>query len=180
MDELNTDVNPWMDEVFTSENKLVPATVYTCSCPNHANAILSAPQATQDEGTRKINRQKRYPLPTVQGADDYSSLGRNQAAGKVESWETEAHRLGFKMCKHSIAAMFIEHLKVQEPNKYPTIEAREAFEAKLDDEIAEVGDEFSASYRRGGITTLEVIFALAQGLNLDDVETAYVILNSNF
>jgi hypothetical protein len=36
------------------------------------------------------------------------------------------------------------------------------------------------SYKRGGITTLEVIFALAQGLNLDDVEIAYVMLNSNF
>jgi len=177
---LDTDVNPWMDEVFTSGNKIVPATVYTCSCPNHAHAILSAPQATQDEDTRKINRQRRYPLPTVQGANDYQDLGRNKAAGKLESWETAEHRLGFKMCKHSIAAMFIEHIKVQEPNKYPTVEARESFEAKLDDDIAEVGDEFAASYRRGGITTLEVIFALAQGLNLDDVETAYVILNSNF
>ena len=169
-----------MDEVFTSGNKLVPATVYTCSCPNHAHAILSAPQATQDEDTRKVNRQRRYPLPTVQGSNDYQDLGRNKAAGKLESWETTEHRLGFKMCKHSIAAMFIEHIKVQEPNKYPTIEARENFEAKLDKDIAEVGDEFAASYRRGGITTLEVIFALAQGLNLDDVETAYVILNSNF
>jgi hypothetical protein len=177
---LDTDVNPWMDEVFTSGNKLVPATVYTCSCPNHAHGILSAPQATQDEDTRKINRQRRYPLPTVQGSDDYQDLGRNKAAGKLESWATAEHRLGFKMCKHSIAAMFIEHIKVQEPNKYPTIEAREDFEAKLDKDIAEVGDEFAASYRRGGITTLEVIFALAQGLNLDDVETAYVILNSNF
>ena len=177
---LNTDVDPWMDEVFTSGNKLVPATVYTCSCPNHAHAILSAPQATQDEDTRKVNRQRRYPLPTVQGSNDYQDLGRNKAAGKLESWETTEHRLGFKMCKHSIAAMFIEHIKVQEPNKYPTIEAREDFEAKLDKDIAEVGDEFAESYRRGGITTLEVIFALAQGLNLDDVETAYVILNSNF
>ena len=40
--------------------------------------------------------------------------------------------------------------------------------------------EFGLSYKRGGITTLEVIFALAQGLNLDEVETAYVLLNSNF
>ena len=177
---LDTDVDPWMDEVFSTGNKLVPATVYTCSCPNHAHAILSAPQASQDEDTRKINRQRRYPLPTVKGSNDYQALGRNKAAGKIESWETAEHKLGFKMCKHSIAAMFIEHIKVQEPNKYPTIEARESFEAKLDNDIAEVGDEFAASYRRGGITTLEVIFALAQGLNLDDVETAYVILNSNF
>ena len=177
---LDTDVDPWMDEVFTSGNSLVPATVYTCSCPSHAHAVLSAPQLTQDEGTRKINRQRRYPLPTAQGSNDFDALGINQAAGKIESWETEEHRLGFKMCKHSIAAMFIERIKVKEPNEYPTIEARESFESKLREDIAEVGAEFAESYKRGGITTLEVIFALAQGLNLDDVETAYVILNSNF
>ena len=44
---LDTDVDPWMDEVFTSGNSLVPATVYTCSCPNHAHAMLSAPQDTR-------------------------------------------------------------------------------------------------------------------------------------
>ena len=45
---LDTDVDPWMDEVFTTGNSLRPATVYTCSCPNHSHAILRAPQATQD------------------------------------------------------------------------------------------------------------------------------------
>ena len=84
------------------------------------------------------------------------------------------------MCKHSIAAMFIERLKLKEPNTYPTLDAREDFEAKLEKDMAEVGDEFNASYRRGGITALEVIFSLAQGLNLDDVELAYVVLNSTF
>ena len=76
--------------------------------------------------------------------------------------------------------MFIEHFKVKEPNSYPTLDAREDFEAKLEKDIAEVGEEFGASYRRGGLTTLEVVFALAQSLNLDEVETAYVILNSSF
>ena len=112
---LDTDVDPWMDEVFTADVPLRPATVYTCSCPNHSHAILSAPQALQNEDTRKINRQRRYPLPTVQGAPDYQNLGRNKAAGKIESWETLEHKLGFKMCKHSIAAMFIEKIKVKEP-----------------------------------------------------------------
>ena len=74
------------------------------------------------------------------------------------------------MCKHSIATMFIEKIKVKEPNTYPTLEAREGFEEKLRREIQEVGEEFGMSYKRGGITTLEVIFALAQGLNLDEVE----------
>ena len=177
---IDTDVDPWMDEVFTSGNPLQPATLYTCSCPNHAHAILSSPQETEDAGQRKINRQRRYPLPTVLGQGDFDALGKNQAAGKIESWESREHRMGFKMCKHSIAAMFIERKKILEPSQYPTSEAREQFEEKLDKEMNEVGDRFIASYKRGGITTLEVIFALAQGLNLDDVELAYVILNSNF
>ena len=177
---LDTDVDPWMDEVFTTGNSLRPATTYTCSCPNHAHAILRAPQSTQDDGQRKINRQSRYPLPTVLGKSDFDSIGSNQAAGLMESWESREHRMGFKMCKHSIAAMFIEKIKVKEPNTYPTVEARIAFEEKLKKEIEEVAEEFNYSYKRGGITTLEVIFALSQGLNLDEVETAYVVLNSNF
>lgn len=177
---LDTDVDPWMDEVFSSGNPLSPATIYTCSCPNYSQAMLRAPQETEDEGTRKINRQRRYPLPTAQGRADYDQIGLGQAAGKIESWETRDHQLGFKMCKHTVAAMFINNLKVKEPNSYPSLDAREAFEDKLDKDIAEVGEEFQSSYKRGGLTTLEVIFALAQGLNLDEVETAYVVLNSKF
>ena len=177
---LDTDVDPWMDEVFTTGNSLKPATVYTCSCPNHSHAILRAPQSTQDNGTRKINRQRRYPLPTVLGKSDFESIGTNTAAGLMESWESREHRMSVKLCKHSIAAMFIDKLKVKEPNSYPTVEARIDFEEKLKKEIEEVADEFTYSYERGGITTLEIIFALAQGLNLDEVELAYVLLNSNF
>ena len=84
------------------------------------------------------------------------------------------------MCKHSIAAMFIEHIKVLEPNDYPSLESREAFEEKLRKDIEEVAEEFAQSYKRGGITALEVIFAMAQSLGMDDVETAYVVLNANF
>ncbi len=177
---LDTDVDPWMDEVFTTGNSLRPATTYTCSCPNHSHAILRAPEETQDDGTRKINRQRRYPLPTVLGKSDFDAIGSNSAAGLIESWESREHKMGFKMCKHSIAAMFIDKLKVKEPNSYPTVEARMAFEEKLVKEIEEIAAEFGMSYKRGGITTLEIIFALAQGLNLDEVETAYVMLNSNF
>ncbi len=177
---LDADVDPWMDEVFSSGNPLQPATIYTCSCPNHSHSMLRAPQDLQDEDTRKVNRQRKYPLPTAKGRNDFDQIGLSTAAGRIESWESREHRMSFKMCKHTIAAMFIENLKVKEPNSYPSLEARETFEAKLEKDIAEVGDEFIASYKRGGITTLEIVFALAQGLNLDEVETAYVILNSNF
>jgi len=177
---IDTDVDPWMDEVFTSGDPLKPATVYTCSCPNHAQAILRSPQETDDTNTRKINRQLRYPLPTVMGQKDLTGTGVQQAAGRIESWESREHKMSFKMCKHSIAAMFIDRIKVKEPNSYPSADTREKFEEKLTNEMQEVGQRFNSSYRRGGITTLEIVFALAQGLNLDDVELAYVILNSNF
>ena len=177
---LNTDIDPWMDEVFSSGNPLRPATVYTCSCPNYSKAMLRAPQSTEDAGTRKINRQRKYPLPSAKGRADFDQVGLAQAAGAIDSWQKREDRMSFQMCKHTIAAMFTDKIKVREPNSYPTVEAREAFEEKLEKDIAEVGEEFVASYERGGITTLELIFALAQGLNLDEVELAYVILNSNF
>jgi hypothetical protein len=114
------------------------------------------------------------------GQKDLTGTGTQQAAGRIESWESREHRMSFKMCKHSIAAMFIDRIKVKEPDSYPSAETREKFEDKLSKEMDEVGQRFNSSYRRGGITTLEIVFALAQGLNLDDIELAYVILNSNF
>ena len=175
---LDTDVNPWMDEVFTVGATLIPADMYSCSCPNHSQSLLSMPQASQNQDTRKTNRQKRYPLPTAQGQDDYGIAGQSLAAGKVSSWESESHRLRFKLCKHSIATMFNEDIKVIEPNKYPTLEAREGFEEKLAKEIQESYDNFDRSYRRTGISISEIVFALSKGLNLDPTKTAYIVFES--
>ena len=76
--------------------------------------------------------------------------------------------------------MFIDQIKVEEPNTYPSYDTRIKFEEKLEKEIDEVGSRFVDSYKRSGITTLEIIFALAQGLNLDDVEIAMVVLGSSY
>ena len=175
---LNTDINPWMDEVFSVGATLIPADMYSCSCPNHSQALLSMPQANQNQDTRKTNRQNRYPLPTAQGQDDYGIAGQSLAAGKVSSWESESHRLSFKLCKHAIATMFNEDIKVIEPNKYPTLEAREGFEEKLAKEIQENYDNFDRSYRRTGISISEIVFALTKGLNLNPTKTAFMIFES--
>jgi len=177
---LNTDINPYLDEVFTSGGNLVPDTIYACSCPSYSKAMLRTPQQLQDEDTRKVNRQRRYPLPTAMSPNDYQNLALNQAAGIIESWATRKDLREFRMCKHTIASMFIEHIKVKEPNDYPSFDSREKFEEKLRKDIEEVAEEFAASYRRGGITALEVIFAMSQALGMDEVETAYVVLNANF
>lgn len=177
---IDTDVDPWMDEVFTASTGIQPAVTYACSCPNFSSSQLRMPQANQSDDTRKNNRQERYPLPTALGPSSYDKQGQVGAAGYIQSWETEERRLGFKMCKHTIAAMFIDQIKVVEPNTYPTYETRIQFEDKLEKEIEEVGNRFTDSYKRSGITTLEIVFALAQGLNLDDVEIAMVVLGSKY
>ena len=76
--------------------------------------------------------------------------------------------------------MFINNIRVQEPNTFPSAEAREQFESKLATDIREVAEEFTAQLKRSEITTVEIIYALAEALNLDDIELGYVLLTSNF
>ena len=76
--------------------------------------------------------------------------------------------------------MFINKIRVQEPNTFPSAEVRENFEEKVAQDIREVADEFTAQLRRSEITTVEIIYALAEALNVDDVELGHVLLTSKF
>ena len=172
---MNTDVQPWQDEVFTSGNELQPAITYSCSCPDHSHSMVAAPQATTDADTRKQNRQTKYPLPTVMGLDRWEGLGLDQTAGALASWETFDHRYSNRLCKHAIAARFIDGVKTLEPSKYPSVDARIDFEKKLQAEIGDFAASFRQSYRRSQISIQEIVFALSQGLNLDGIETAFVM-----
>ena len=44
----------------------------------------------------------------------------------------------------------------------------------------EVVEEFMAQLRRSEITTVEIIYALAEALHLDDIELGYVLETSRF
>ena len=165
--------------MFTTGNPLQPADVYTCSCPSYSKSLIAIPQATQNYGERRVNRQKRYPLPTALSSNRFENLGIDSASGKITSWESEVDRQGFKLCKHTIAARFVDNVKVLEPSQYPTVEARVQFEKKLEKDLEDLDQNFRLSFQRSGISLAEIVFSLAQGLNLDDVETAYVMLNSN-
>ena len=57
---------------------------------------------------------------------------------------------------------------------------RVKFEEKLKKEVAEVGLEFEESYRRAGITLLELVFAMATALNMDDSELTDVLLRTRY
>ena len=111
--------------------------------------------------------------------DRFDGAGSQSAAGKIASWQTSADRLSVPMCKHSVAAMFADGLRVIESNKYPTQEARDDFEEKMYKRLLEYDRDFKLSFDRSGLSLTEIVFALAQGLNLDNTETAYVVLNSN-
>ena len=177
---LDTDVNPWQDEVFTSGEPLTVADIWCCSCPSYSHSIIRMPQSLSGDNKHVNNRQYRYPLPTAMGKVDFQNRGLANAAGIVQSWETFAQRTRFKMCKHTIASMFIERLKVVEPSQYPSVDAREQFEEKLAKDIEKVVDELVMSLERSELTTVELVYTLAEGLNLDEVETAAVILGAKF
>ena len=76
--------------------------------------------------------------------------------------------------------MFINKIRVQEPNTFPSVESRLKFEEKLAKEIQQVGDEFLEQMKRSEITTIEVVAALSEALNLDDIELGYVFTTSQF
>ena len=177
---IDTDVDPWATNVFSNRLPLVPAVMYTCSCPDHAHAQLRMPQATESDAERKVNRQKRYPLPTSQSVDRFTQGALSEVGGIAQSWATREYQTSYKQCKHTIAARFIERNKTKEPDSYPSVGSRIKFEEKLKAEIRDIPDEFRLSYERSGITTLEIIFSMADALNMDDAELAYVILNTKF
>ena len=177
--KLDIDINPWQDEIFTSGNALTFGDLYTCSCPDYLHAIIRSPEVYNETGGLS-NRQERLPMPTAKGANDYDIAGIARAAGIAQTWATMSYKKEFKLCKHTIASMFINKTRVQEPNTFPAFDAREDFETKLAKDINEVADEFNAQLKRSEITTVEIIYALAEALNLDDVELGYVLLTSRF
>ena len=177
---LDTDIDPWMDEVFTSGQNLTIADVYCCSCPNFTHAIIRVPEQTANDGKKINNRQYRYPLPTAMSKIDFQNEGLGEVAGIVQSWETFKQRTGFKMCKHTIAVMFNDNLKIKEPNSYPSLETRLKFEATLEKDMEENWSQRDNSFKRTGLTNMELVYTLAESLNLDEVETASVLLETKF
>ena len=177
--KLNLNIDPWQDEIFTAGNALTFADLYTCSCPAYLHAVIRSPEVYDEKGG-KMNRQQRAPMPTAKGTNDYDLAGVGRAAGIAQSWATRDYRKSFKVCKHTIASMFINKIRVQEPNTFPSVDTREKFEAKLAADIQEVADEFNAQLKRSEMTTVEIVYALAEALNLDDIELGYVLLTSNF
>ena len=176
---ITTNVDAWQDEVFTSGNPLRPAEMYSCDCPSYSRAILAMPQSTQNNETRKTNRQNQYPLPTVLSGNRFENLGIDKVAGKAAGWKKAADANEYHLCKHTVTGMFVDGVQLIEPSQYPTEYERKAFEEKLEKEMEKLGDAWRLSAERGGISLTEIVFSLAQGLNLDDVETGYVVLNSN-
>lgn len=176
---INTNVDPHQDQVFTNGNPIKPAEVYSCDCPSYSKTIISMPQSTQNNETRKTNRQYSYPLPTALSSNRFQNLGIDKVAGRAASWASSADKNSYQTCKHTVTGMFVDGVQLIEPSQYPTLLEREYFEDKLITELNSLDDAWRLSAERGGISLAEIVFSLSQGLNLDDVETGYVVLKSN-
>lgn len=176
---LDVTINPWLKDtkIFTTGLPLRPAVTYSCGCPAFSKAIIAQPQAGQDSNERKTNRQYQYPMPSAMSPSDYEQLGASEAAGKFNSWETFEDKLGLRTCKHTIAAKFDDGLETIEPSDYPSAEQRANFELKLERDVGNAQRAFDLSYRRTGISSTEVVYALSTGLNLDTTEIAFIVLD---
>ena len=135
--KLDIGIDPWMDQTFLQGNRIRYGDVYSCSCPAYLHAKIRQPEAVDEEGNL-INRQARVPLPTSQGQPDYEAAGTLKVAGIIQSWATEKYKRDFKICKHTVAAMFVNKIRVMEPNTLPSYETRLKFEEKLSADIDEV------------------------------------------
>ena len=176
---LELDIDAWMDETFIVGRGLTFDDLYTCSCPDYLHAMIRSPETYDSQGN-KLNRQTRAPLPTAKGTNSYEAAGTLKVAGIASSWADDDYKRSFKICKHTIASMFINKVRVQEPSQVPSVESRETFEPKLAADIQEVSIEFTEMLRRSEITTVEIVYALAEALNLDDVEIGYVLQTASF
>ena len=177
--KLKIGVDPWMDQTFIAGDQLLFADLYTCSCPSYLHAKIRSPETLDEEG-RKLNRQSRIPLPTAKSADSYTEAGILKVAGIIESWGDLRYKRGFKLCKHTVAAMFIDKIRVEEPNTFPSVESRKVFEEKLKQDIEDINAEYINLLKRSEITTVEIVYSLAEALNLDDVELGYVMQTASF
>ena len=177
--KLDIGIDPWMDQTFLQGNRIRYGDVYSCSCPAYLHAKIRQPEAVDEEGNL-INRQARVPLPTSQGQADYDAAGTLKVAGIIQSWASEKYKRDFKICKHTVAAMFVNKIRVMEPNTLPSYETRLKFEEKLSADIDEVAQEFGEMLRRSEVTTIELIYALSEALNMDEIELGYLMQNANF
>ena len=116
-------------------------------------------------------------MPSAMSPNDYEQLGASEAAGKFNSWETFRDKLGLRTCKHTIAAKFDDGLQTIEPSDYPTENQRQDFELKLERDVLLAQRAFDISYKRTGISSTEIVFALSTGLNLDNTEIAFIVLD---
>lgn len=177
--KLDIAVNPWMDETFTVGSRLNYGEVYSCSCPAYLHAKIRQPEALDGEGNL-VNRQARVPLPTSQSQNTYDGTGTFKVSGIIQSWASEKYKRDFKICKHTVAALFINKIRVMEPDTFPSYETRLKFEKSLRSDINEVSQEYGELLRRSEVTTIELIYALSEALNMDDIELGYLMQNANF
>lgn len=178
-DQYFIDVDPWIDQTWVSGDTLKLADSIGCNCSSFTKGMLSSPETLYGsiaEAKRIRNRQIKYPLPSAGQNKDIEGMSFAMA-GIINSWKTAHDKLDFKCCKHSIAGMFIDDLKVVEPSTYPTYEGRVQFEEVLNKQTDDAEAEItSISTERAELRLTDFIYTIGQLMQKSDSEVASIIL----
>ena len=159
--KLNINIDPDMDETFTTGESLWLANRFSCDCPSYSKAVLRAPEQRYEENTLTANRQRKYPLPTAGSNRSKATIDNaNDNAGIFNTWISDKDREVFQCCKHTISAYFEKGIKVLEPNQVPIYRDLERAEEKISLEIE--GAISSESIKRAEVSSIGFVWAVVQ------------------
>ena len=100
-----------------------------------------------------------------------------ELSGIINSWKTARDKFDLRCCKHTIAGMFIDDLKVVEPSTYPVAESRIKFEEELSKQMDKAEAEItSVSTERSEISLLDFIYTIGQLVQKTDTEVGSIML----
>ena len=178
-DKYYIDVDPWIDQTWVSGDTLKLEDSIACNCANYTKGMLSAPESLYGaliEARLVRNRQIKYPLPSAGQNKDKEAMSLDMS-GIINTWKTARDEFDFHTCKHTIARMFVDELKVVEPSTYPVAESRIKFEEQLEKQTETAEFEIiSASPERAEISLLDFLYTIGQLVQKTDTEVGSIML----
>ena len=178
-DQFIIDINPWTDQTWLANDTLKLEESIACNCSSYTKGMLSAPESLYGaliEARLKRNRQIKYPMPSAGQNKDKEAMSF-EMSGIINSWKTARDKYDLRCCKHTIAGMFLDELRVIEPSSYPVADSRIKFEEQLAKEMEKAITEItSVSTERAEISLLDFIYTIGQLVQKSDTEVGSIML----
>jgi hypothetical protein len=178
-DKSYIDIDPWMDQTWVTGDTLKLEDSISCNCPKFTKGMMSSPESLYGAlaEARKIrNRQIKYPLPSAGQNKDTEAMSF-EMSGIINSWKTAHDNLDFQCCKHTIAGMFVDDIKVIEPSSYPSVETRIKFNEELEKQTKTAETEItSISTERAELRLTDFLYTIGQLIQQSDTQVASIML----